>query len=185
MTRRLAPTVKSRFGPDAIDAFVQGDKINPPALGSILFIGSSSIVNWKTLAEDLAPLPTIRRGFGGSKIYHSVYYADKIVHPYKPKAIVIFSGTNDIVNPTLGAPAKVEQGFIDFVSETRVQFPDIDIHWIAISPTQARWAAYPQIVEANKRVKSLTERDPHLFLYRYRDCFAERRRAKCGSICER
>ncbi len=148
---------------DAINAFVQEDKINPPAENSILFIGSSSIVMWKTLADDMAPLPTIRRGFGGSKIYHSVFYADKIVHPYKPRAIVIFSGTNDIVQPTPGAPAKVEQGFIDFVSETRAQFPNIDIHWISISPTRARWAAYPQIIEANKRVKALTERDPHLF----------------------
>ena len=148
---------------DAIDAFVQSDKANPPAPGSILFIGSSSIVFWKTLHEDMAPLPVIQRGFGGSKIYHSVYYADKIVHPYKPKAIVMFSGTNDIVQPTPGAPAKVEQGFIDFVSETRAQFPNIDIHWISISPTRARWAAYPQIVEANKRVKALTDRDPHLY----------------------
>ncbi len=148
---------------DAIDAFVQEDKINPPAPDSILFIGSSSIVMWETLAEDMAPLPTIRRGFGGSKIYHSVFYADKIVHPYKPRAIVIFSGTNDIVQPTPGAPAKVEQGFTDFVAETRAKFPDIDIHWISISPTRARWAAYPQIVEANTLVKALTERDPHLF----------------------
>ena len=148
---------------DAIDAFVQEDKINPPAPGSILFIGSSSIVFWKTLHKDMAPLPVIQRGFGGSKIYHSVYYADKIVHPYKPKAIVMFSGTNDIVQPTPGAPAKVEQGFIDFVAETRALFPNIDIHWISISPTRARWAAYPQIVEVNKRVKALTDRDPHLY----------------------
>ncbi len=148
---------------DAINAFVESDKTNPPAQGSILFIGSSSIVNWKTLTQDMAPLPTIRRGFGGSKIYHAVYYADKIVHPYKPKAIVIFSGTNDIVQPTPGAPAKVEQGFIDFVSETRAEFPNIDIHWISISPTRARWAAYPQIVEANNRVLALTKTDPHLY----------------------
>ena len=148
---------------DAIDAFVQSDKKNPPASDSIVFIGSSSIVYWKTLREDLAPLPTIRRGFGGSKIYHAVYYADKIVYPYKPKAIVIFSGTNDIVHPDPKAPAKVEQGFIDFVAETRVHFPNIDIHWISISPTRARWEAYPQIIDANARILALTKTDPHLF----------------------
>lgn len=148
---------------DAIDAFVAEDKIHPPAPNSILFIGSSSIVKWTTLAQDMAPLPTIRRGFGGSKIFHSVYYADKIVYPYKPRAIVMFSGTNDIVKPDPAAPAKVEQGFIDFVAETRAQFPNIDIHWISISPTRARWSAYPQIVEANQRIKALTERDPHLY----------------------
>ena len=33
---------------------------------SILFIGSSSIRRWKTIAPTMAPYPVIQRGFGGS-----------------------------------------------------------------------------------------------------------------------
>ena len=38
----------------------------PPAPGGIVFAGSSSFTLWTTLADDLAPLPVINRGFGGS-----------------------------------------------------------------------------------------------------------------------
>ena len=35
---------------------------------TLLFVGSSSIRFWGELAEDMAPVPVINRGFGGSKI---------------------------------------------------------------------------------------------------------------------
>ena len=33
---------------------------------SLLFVGSSSIRFWGELAQDMAPIPVIKRGFGGS-----------------------------------------------------------------------------------------------------------------------
>ena len=148
---------------EAISAFEASDKTDPPAPGGIVFVGSSSIVFWETLAADMAPLPVIQRGFGGSKIYDAVYYADRIVWPYQPKAIVMFSGTNDIVVPTPGAPERVKQGFIDFVAETRAIFPEIDIHFISMSPTKARWSAVEQVRQGNALVEAVTKTDDHLF----------------------
>src|SRR5688572_13651933 len=65
-------------------AFESSDKTNPPPKQPILFIGSSSIRLWKSLATDFPNHSVINRGFGGSQIIDSVYYADRIVFPYEP-----------------------------------------------------------------------------------------------------
>jgi len=80
----------------AIQAFEEADKTNPPAKGSVLFIGSSSIVLWKTLTEDFPKTKVINRGFGGSQIEDSVDFSNRIVIPYRPRLIVFYAGDNDI-----------------------------------------------------------------------------------------
>ena len=76
--------------------FEAADKKQMPAPGGILFIGSSSIRMWKTLKHDFAGFSVINRGFGGSQIADSVYFAGRIVHPYKPRQIVLYAGDNDV-----------------------------------------------------------------------------------------
>src|SRR4030095_13498966 len=55
-----------------IAAFETADRGQPPKKGAILFIGSSSIRLWKTLAEDFPQHRVLNRGFGGSEIADSV-----------------------------------------------------------------------------------------------------------------
>ena len=43
----------------AIARFEAEDRRQPPPRGAIVFTGSSSITFWKTLAQDMAPLPVI------------------------------------------------------------------------------------------------------------------------------
>src|SRR3954471_370058 len=54
--------------PKEIEALEAADRKNPPAPGGVLFLGSSSIVKWKTLAQDFPGVPVVNRGFGGSTI---------------------------------------------------------------------------------------------------------------------
>src|SRR5690349_16186300 len=72
-----------------IAAFEAQDRENPPPKRALLFIGSSTIVRWKTLAEDFPEYKTINRGFGGSQIEDSAYYADRVVIPYAPRAVFL------------------------------------------------------------------------------------------------
>ena len=85
----------SHWQPD-IAAFVAADHEHPPARHGVLFIGSSSIRFWESLAQDFPGIPVINRGFGGSALPDSTYYADRIVWPYKPNLIVMYAGDNDI-----------------------------------------------------------------------------------------
>ena len=48
----------------------------PPAPGSVLFLGASAIRFWDSLADDMAPLPAVGRGFGGAKVADVHHFAD-------------------------------------------------------------------------------------------------------------
>ena len=79
-----------------IRQFEQRDKTSPPKPGSIVFTGSSSITYWESLASDMKPLEVVNRGFGGSEFSDLDEYAKRIVVAYKPKAVVVYEGDNDL-----------------------------------------------------------------------------------------
>jgi hypothetical protein len=72
---------KASFWTRAIRRFEESDRAQPPNPGVIVFTGSSSINFWETLAEDMAPLNVINRGFGGSQMAHVTHYTTKVVLP--------------------------------------------------------------------------------------------------------
>src|SRR5690606_21765959 len=78
-----------------IERFEAQDRERPPAPGGVLFVGSSTIVHWN-IADSFPDLPTSKRGFGGSKLSDSLYYADRIILPYQPRVIVLYAGENDL-----------------------------------------------------------------------------------------
>ena len=90
-----APATPSDWAKD-IDKLTAADATTPPPAGAVVFVGSSSIRFWTTLAEDFPGIPTINRGFGGSELADSVFYADRLVIPYRPRLVVLFAGTNDL-----------------------------------------------------------------------------------------
>ena len=61
-----------------------------PEPNGIVVSGSSTIRLWGTIKTDLAPLPIVQRGFGGSTAAELRHYLDRIVLPYKPRAVVIY-----------------------------------------------------------------------------------------------
>ena len=89
---------------EKVEAFEDAAALEPPPVDAALFIGSSSIRRWDTLHADMAPLPVIQRGFGGSRLFDSVYWADRLVLAHDPAVIVMFSGTNDIKGDEPKAP---------------------------------------------------------------------------------
>ena len=131
-----------------INDFLKADQKQMPPANAVLFIGSSSIRLWSTLASDFPEIPVINRGFGGSQVYESALYADRIAIPYKPKLIVMFAGTNDLDygNKT---PAQVLQAFQDFAAKIHSALPDTRLAYISISPTKARWKEEGKVLEAN------------------------------------
>lgn len=129
----------------AVAAFEEADQKNPPPKGAVLFVGSSTIVRWKTLAEDFAGTVVLNRGFGGNQIKDSTHYAERMIFPYEPSAIFLRAGGNDI---NAGWPAAdVLDDFKAFVAKVRSRLPDVPVFFIGLSPTIKR---IEQIAEGNK-----------------------------------
>jgi len=143
-----------------IAAFEAQDTTNPPPKGAILFIGSSSIRLWKTLAEDLPDHKVINRGFGGSQIEDSVHFVDRMVVPYQPKRIVMYAGGNDINGGK--TPEQVASDFKAFVTKVHAKLPDTKIAYISIAPNPARWTQVERVKAANGLVREFTTTDKRL-----------------------
>ena len=154
-TAVLAPLPSEAPYADEINAFGAADKKQMPPSGAVLFIGSSSIRLWTTLASDFPEIPVINRGFGGSLIGDSTRYAGRIAIPYKPKIIVLCAGTNDLAYGGKN-PVQVLQEYQDFVQTIHAALPDTRIVYLAINPTVARWKQEARNLEANYLIEKFT-----------------------------
>ncbi|MFC5741869.1 SGNH/GDSL hydrolase family protein [Dyella tabacisoli] len=135
-----------------IAAFQAEDRAQMPAPGAVLFVGSSSIRFWTSIAEDFPGIRTINRGFGGSALSDATFFADRIVTPYRPRAIVLYAGDNDLQNGQ--TPQQVRDDFVAFVTRVRHDLPGVPIAFIAIKPSVARKVLLPQIREANEYIRT-------------------------------
>src|SRR2546423_9553455 len=130
ITNAFAQNKTNPFEKDIL-AFEASDKTNPPPKNAVLFIGSSSIRMWKTLARDFPDYQVINRGFGGSQIADSVYFFDRIVTKYEPRVIVFYAGGNDI---NAGKSAEIVfDDFKHFVSAVREKLPATKVVYISIA----------------------------------------------------
>ena len=134
-----------------IRRFEEADRQSPPAPGQVVFIGSSSIRLWK-LAESFPDVPALNRGFGGSQLSDAARYAERIVTPYKPRAVVLYAGDNDLAAGK--TPPAVRDDYKNFVATVRGKLPEVKIVFIAIKPSPKRWALADQAKEANRLVRA-------------------------------
>jgi lysophospholipase L1-like esterase len=155
-----------RNDPDAWEASIRSfeaqDRRQPPSTGMIVFTGSSSFTLWSSMERDLLPLPVLNRGFGGAKINDVVHYADRIVIPYRPRAIVLFAGTNDIAPPKPATAQEVFDGYLSFVQHIQAVLPETPIYYVAITPSASRWKLWSVAREANRLIREHVKSDPRL-----------------------
>ena len=144
----------------AIQAFETMDKENPPKQEAVLFVGSSSIRMWKTLDTDFPNIDVINRGFGDSEVEDLVYFANRIVIPYHPRLVVVYSGDNDIARGK--SPENVLQDFRTFVQAVHDSLPETHIAYIAIKPSLARWDKVEQMKKANDLIQKFIRQNPKL-----------------------
>ncbi len=153
-----------------IEKFEMFDRTETYPNDAILFVGSSSIVLWKTLASDMAPYPVIQRGFGGSRLSDVAVYADRIVKPHPCRAIVLFVA-NDITGSTQDkSPEEVAALFKNVLKTIRKSHPDTPVFWIEVTPTSSRWKEWPEVQKSTILIRKICNR--HKNTYSIRTDFA-------------
>jgi len=145
-----------------IQVFETEDLQTFPSNNAIVCIGSSSIHGWhETIHDDLAPLTIIARGFGGSNMNDALYYSDRIVLPYKPRAIVIYDGDNDIAQRI--SPGKISTTFTKFINKIHSELPECRIYFLSIKPSASRLNMWLQMEQANQLISKKCANDDRLF----------------------
>lgn len=147
---------------ETIRTFEDWDKKNSFLSDAVLFVGSSSIRLWPT-RECFGQFDVINRGFGGSQISDVVYFAERIVLPYKPKVIVFYAGDNDIA---AGKTAeRVFEDYQKFVGLVQEKLPGIRIIFISIKPSGSRWSLWNVMKNANKKIEDFSQKDERLYYF--------------------
>ena len=142
---------------DEILRFAEVDRETPPPPCPVLFVGSSSIRMWNSLAADMAPLPVVNRGFGGSSTRHVNAYFDRVVMPYRPRAIVLYAGENDI--DAGESPADVLAHVERFLALKDQRLGRrVPVFYISVKPSKLRAAQFQRQSQANEAVKALAAR---------------------------
>lgn len=153
------PSSPERFAPE-IDHFAELDAAQTPSACPYLFVGSSSIRFWRSLETDMAPYPVLNRGFGGSRISDVDFYFDRVVTPYRPRAIFFYAGENDLwAGESADGVVADFQRFLDLKTE---KLGDTQVYFISLKPSKLRFSQMALQAEVNSRIKTLADQRPDL-----------------------
>ena len=108
----------------------------PVEKNMILFYGSSGFTCWsekyghRPLEEDIrrkdGSPAAVNHGFGGSTIEEGLYYYDRMVKPWEPRAIVLRFFPNDVASGY--SPAEVVYLLAQFCNRARADFPGVKLY---------------------------------------------------------
>lgn len=135
----------------AISAFEEADKTRLPAEDGVLFVGSSTVRMWSSLAQDFSEWPVvINRGFGGSTMAECRLLVRELVLRYKPRHVLVYAGDNDLAMGR--SPLQVMEDFAAFAGTVRSTLPQARISFISIKPSPSRAVLLPKVQLANEMV---------------------------------
>lgn len=110
---------------------------DPPAPGSVICIGSSHMQMWKTVKEDLAPLTVVNYGIGGSRMTQAAdLFIDNLAIPFKPRAVILYEGSNDINAGT--KPETVLANFQKIHRKLHAALPEARLYVLGLVPSPGK-----------------------------------------------
>jgi lysophospholipase L1-like esterase len=126
-----------------------GAQQSPPAPGSVICIGSSHMQFWKSVQADLAPLTVRNFGVGGSRMTHAAdLFVDHLVIPFKPRAVILYEGSNDINAGT--KPEEVLANFQKLHRKLHAALPEARLYVLSVVPSPGkRFARIADLRKAN------------------------------------
>ena len=120
---------------------------DPPAPGSIICIGSSHMQLWKGVKEDLAPLTVVNYGIGGSRMTQAAdLFIDNLAIPFKPRAVILYEGSNDINAGT--KPETVLANFQKIHRKLHAALPEARLYVLGVVPSPGK--RFEKIAELKK-----------------------------------
>jgi lysophospholipase L1-like esterase len=111
-----------------IELFKEFDAKNAQPKDPALFVGSSTIMKWRT-AEAFPGFSVINRGFGGSVIEDVLYYYKDVIGKYHPSAILFYCD-NDVTGG--GDPDHAFDLAMQVYRKVRADFPKVPFVFLSM-----------------------------------------------------
>jgi lysophospholipase L1-like esterase len=90
----------------------------------------------------------------------ALYYADRIILPYKPKQIFVYEGDNDLAAGRKGE--EVEREFKTLCEKIHTALPETKIWFICIKPSPSRWKLESTVRKVNDDIRAYIATQPFL-----------------------
>lgn len=148
---------------DDIKTLEARDAREPRVEAGTLFIGSSSIRMWNSIAADMAPFRPIERGFGGSTFSDVAIFAPRILSPHDYQALVVFVANDVTGGESDKSPQEVGQLARYLISVSQKIRPNAPIILIEITPTPKRFAAWSKIREVNAVLREVALSEKNVY----------------------
>jgi len=156
----LASPDPERFAKDIV-RFEEERRASKYPEGGVVCVGSSSMRMWSNrMQEDMYPVQVVPRGFGGSMFSDVNHYFEELVAAYKPRAVVVYEGDNDIGSGM--DPEAVLEDFITFRNKVAELDPEIRVYVIGVKPSIRRWELIDQVYRINDMMRGYCEADEKL-----------------------
>jgi lysophospholipase L1-like esterase len=139
-----------------VSAYEAADRLAPPPKGQIMFVGSSTMVDWDA-GRYFPDLWIINRALWGSALSDTVRLVDRLVLPHQPRTVVIYAGDNDIDGGRTTEEVAVQ--FERFVRAIHAKLPQTRIVYIGIKPSPLRWLTIDRMRAANVMIRQVCSRD--------------------------
>ena len=136
---------------NAVRFYEAADKTNAPPRNAILLAGDSQFFRWKTVDEDLPGYTIINRGIDSFETSDLLYFADRLVLPYRARLIVLHIGGNDVHAGK--SPEQVLADFQALVAKIRAVQPTVTIAFTSLTPGPGRQEEFDRRKATNRVIQ--------------------------------
>lgn len=118
---------------------------------SVLLCGSSSFDQWRLAYEAFAPLSVTNMGIGGSTVAYWVKWRKLLVTSFKPAAVVVYIGSNDLAKGISGT--KNAANTIRLLKLLRKDLKSTPIFYVSVCPCWGRKSLWKSVKISNRKMK--------------------------------
>ena len=119
----------------------------------ILFCGSSTFTLWSDIEAHFPAHNVLNHGFGGATLGDCLEYFDRLVTPFRPSAIVLYAGDNDLDNGA--SPEAVIALLEGFLARKRACLGAVPLGYVSIKVSRQRLHFMHTIGYTNKLAERL------------------------------
>ena len=141
--------------------------------GKIVLAGSSSMDYWGDAQQAFAPYDVINTAIGGTTVSQWLVWYRTLITRYKPAAVVLYAGSNDLGNGESISGEKNAENTILLLKRISKKLKNTPVFYISINPCWARKGAWKKVSASNTLVKNFCDRKKNLYYIDIVSAFAD------------
>ena len=131
--------------------------------GKILLAGSSSMDYWASAAQAFSPYEVVNTAIAGSTVKEWLGWYPKLITRYKPSAVVLYVGSNDLGFGTGITGEQNAANTIRLLNKISKKLKKVPIFYVSINPCWSRKGAWEKIRVSNSLVRKHCARKKNLY----------------------